>query len=471
MARLSFILGTMVCVVFLFATLVASPAQTLETLVNFDTSNGGDPYYGPLVQGTNGKIYGTTVGGPTGWGTVFAMAPGGELTTLYEFCSAPGCVDGANPKTGVIQALDGNFYGTAMQGGANGQGVVYSITPTGEFTTLYSFCSLPSCADGAGPIGSLIQGNDHNLYGTTSASGVNGGGTIFKITPTGTLTTLYNFCALPGCADGGNPYGGLVQANDGNFYGATLGTVYQLTPGGTFTVLYAFCPGGDCSTGALPLSSLVQSSNGNLWGTASYGGEGDHGAVYQITLSGTLTAYSVCSHDTCVSREPTSSLVQTNDGKLYGTGFIGGEADAGAIFSVTPTGAMRSLYSFCSLSGCADGTNPAGGLMQDTNGILYGTTLLNGTGGVGTIFGFSVGLGPFVETRPGSGAVGTPVAILGTDLTGATGVSFNGIPATFTVVSASEIRTTVPSGATTGIVTVTTPSGPLNSNTSFQVVP
>ena len=180
------------------------------------------------------------------------------------------------------------MYGTTEYGGANRYGTVFKITPSGALTKLYSFCSQSGCADGANPFGPLVQATDGNLYGTTQIGGANtsgcggqGCGTVFKITPSGTLTTLYSFCSQSGCPDGANPYSRLVQATDGNFYGTTVsggaftycgfaggcGTVFKITPSGSLTTLHSF-DGGD---GAGPLG-LVQATGGNFYGTTSSGG-------------------------------------------------------------------------------------------------------------------------------------------------------------------------------------------------------
>jgi uncharacterized repeat protein (TIGR03803 family) len=189
-------------------------------------SDGGVPDAG-VVQATNGNFYGTTyTGGASsncqgGCGTVFEITPAGTLTTLHSF----DWYHGASPTAGVVQASDGNFYGTTYGGGANQYyGTVFKITPSGTLTSLYSFCGQANCADGALPYAGLVQGTDGNFYGTTLEGGANTGcslgagscGTVFRITPGGTLTTLHSFCAQAGCADGGNPYAGLVQASDGN---------------------------------------------------------------------------------------------------------------------------------------------------------------------------------------------------------------------------------------------------------------
>jgi uncharacterized repeat protein (TIGR03803 family) len=158
-------------------------------------------------------------------------------------------------------------------------------------------------------------------------------------------------------------------------------------------------------------------------------------------------------------------LIQATDGNLYGATSSGGAQGYGSLFSITLSGALTTLHSFDN----TDGAAPDGTLVQGTNGDFYGTTSGDGANGAGTVFGLSVGLGPFVQTLPTSGKAGTAVKILGTGLTGANSVTFNGVAAVFTVVSSSEITTTVPAGATTGPVIVRTSAGTFTSNNAFRV--
>jgi uncharacterized repeat protein (TIGR03803 family) len=219
-----------------------STAGTNEVSVSFTGGNGELPY-ARLVQGTNQNIYGTTSQATSGNGTVFAILPKTGFATLYTF---KGVAKGGNPYGGLIQASNGSFYGTTTTGGANSKGgTVFSMTPAGKVTTIYNFCAKAGCTDGAHPEASLIQASDGNLYGTTYNGGTNstscngGCGTIFKITTAGTLTTVYNFCSQTGCVDGYYPESGLVQATNGTFYGTTFyggkfgsaGTVYSLSLG------------------------------------------------------------------------------------------------------------------------------------------------------------------------------------------------------------------------------------------------
>ena len=476
-------------------TVIALPAQTFTTLHSFDGPDGELPIWG-LVQATDGNLYGTTVGGGVNQrgGTVFQITTlSGTLATHYSFCSQAGCTDGKNPYAGLVQAPNGDFYGTTYRGGANDLGTVFKIDATGERTTVYNFCSQSGCSDGAYPEGTLVQyGGD--FYGTTSGGGANSvSGTVFKITPNGTLTRLYSFCSQTGCIDGTQPGAGLVQGVDGNFYGTTptggandnAGTVFKITPAGTLTTLYSFCSQKGCTDGGGPVAGLVQAAYGDFYGTTQDGGTHAVGTVYRITPSGTLTTlHSFCHQTACADGSyPNGGLVPATDGDLYGTTTFGGAcalpAGCGTIFKITPGGALTTLYSFCSQSGCTDGETPDAAMVQATDGNFYGTTNYGGAivggcssgNGCGTVFSLSVGLGPFVKTLPASGQVGAAVRILGTYLTGATGVSFNCAAAVFTVVSKSEITTTVPAGATSGIIQVVTPSGTLSGNVAFRVLP
>jgi uncharacterized repeat protein (TIGR03803 family) len=455
-------------------TAIVLPAQTLTTVFSFDGTDGAYPWAG-LVQATNGDFYGTTLDGGANTnkaciancGTVFKITPGGTLTTLHSFCSESNCTDGCIPYAALVQATDGDFYGTT-QDCANGDGTLFKITPSGTLTTLYSFCSESNCTDGSAPSAVLIQAIDGNLYGTTSFGGANCAtcGTVFKITPSGTLTTLLSFDG----ADGEDPTDGLVQGPNGDFYGTTYiggaygdGTVFKITPEGTLTTLVSF----DGTNGSSPVAGLVQTTNGDLYGTTQFGGAYGGGTVFKITPSGTLTTLHSFHGGTDGANPDAGGLVQGTDGDFYGTTSGGGAYGDGTVFKITPEGTLTTLISFDG----TDGSDPIAGLVQATNGTFYGTTRYGGADNDGTVFSLSVGLGPFVETRLTAGTVGAVVEILGTDLTGATSVSFNGTAAAFTVVSPSLVAATVPAGATSGKVQVVTPSGTLLSNVPFRVLP
>src|SRR5258708_6857847 len=197
----------------------AVSSATYTTLHSFTGADGSKSFAG-LAQARSGNLYGTTYfGGSSNSGEVFDITTAGSLTTVHSFCSQSSCTDGQNPYAGLIQATDGNLYGTTLSGGAHGNGTVFKITRSGTLTTLHSFCSLSGCLDGEFPQTGLVQAANGNLYGTTILGGAYGSGIIFELTLSGALTTLYSACPQSGCADGNYLYAGLSQAKDGDLYG------------------------------------------------------------------------------------------------------------------------------------------------------------------------------------------------------------------------------------------------------------
>jgi uncharacterized repeat protein (TIGR03803 family) len=287
----------------------------------------------------------------------------------------------------------GNFYGVASLGGPSRHGTVFEITPEGKLTTLYNFCSEPNCIDGATPYAGLVEGGDGNLYGTTYAGGAAWSGTIFKLTQDGTLSTLHHFCSDPNCADGTAPlYGSLLEASKGKFYGTTpmggahgMGTVFEITAEGDFTTLYNFCSQPNCVDGANPSGGLVKGRNGNFYGTASSGGANRYGGtVFEITLEGNLTTLNSFGGMPDSPGAPDAGLVKGKNGNFYGTAYAGGMSVygyGGTVFELSPTGGLRTLYTFCSLPGCADGRGPVAALTPGKEGIFYGSTAFGGLNG------------------------------------------------------------------------------------------
>jgi len=464
------ILSTSGAVILLCAATFVAQAQTFTDLAQFNGSNGANPT-APLTQGVNGNLYGTTYGGGNnGAGTVFEVGPGGILATLYSFCTQPNCRDGQIPfLAGLVLATNGNFYGETAYGGKQGYGTIFRINPQGELRTLHSFTST----DGDTPIGGLIQGTDGNFYGVTYQGGAHRNGTVFKITPTGTLTTLHSF----GRSDGKWPAAGLVQAPDGNFYGTTdaggqfnLGTVFRITPGGKLITLHHF----DGDDGSANLGQLILAADGNFYATASGGGANGAGTVFSIAPDGTFTTL----YNFVDIVGGLKTLLQPTDGSFYGTIELGGDPGCldygcGSIFQLTLDGTLTTLHVFEG----PDGENPEGAMFQATDGTLYGTTYSGGDfscnegTGCGTVFSLNLGLSPFVRLVRDSGKVGQSGPILGQGFTYASDVSIGGTPASFTVVSDTYLIATVPAGATTGFVTVTTPNNTLTSNKPFRVTP
>jgi len=451
----------------LFVLASSAAAQGFKVLFNFDGEDGGLPIASTLVQGVDGNLYGTTDWeGASGYGTVFKVTPAGVLTKLYDFCQNPDtCTDGANPVSGLVLGPDGNFYGTTIGGGTFGAGTVYKITPSGVLTTLYSFVG----PEGAFPATALVLGSNGNFYGTTSLGGnsaacpglFSGCGSIFEITSTGEFTLLHLF----DLNDGATPQAPLVQASDGNFYGTAFqggslgyGTVFKMTPSGALALLHSFS-GAD---GEYPSGSLLQEGN-VFYGTAAFGGSNGYGTVFEMTHQGVLRT--IFNFDLGNGYVPSGAIIRAADGYFYGSTESGGPGACGTLFRFNAAGTLTVLHDFALEDGCYPN-----GQAQGTNGIFYGLGYGGGAHSYGTVFSFSAGLRPLVETAPASGKVGTSVQILGTNLRGATSVTFNRTAASFTVVSGTLITATVPAGATTGIVKVVTPRGTLSSNLSFQVI-
>ena len=415
----------------------------MTTLYSFTGNNDGEYPQAVLVQGSDGNFYGTTYGWSQLYGSrVFKITPSGVLTTLHNFT---GGSDGAQPMAGLVQGRDGNFYGTTEVGGSSYlYGTVFKITPSGDLTTLHSFDGY---SDGGYPMAGLVQGSDGNFYGTTSVGGPNEdplsgyGGTVFKITTNGALTSLYNFT---GNANGGNPEAGLVQGSDGNFYGTTssdgagYGTVFKITPNGVLTTLHSFT--GD-TNGGNPTAGLVQGSDGNFYGTTSIDGAG-YGTVFKITTNGVLTTlYSFTGYSD--GWKP-SGLVQGSDGNFYGTTAFGsyGQDTGGTVFEITTNGVLTTLYSFNhDTNGWPNGEFPDAGLVQGSDGNLYGTTCYNSPPYCwGTVFRLILGTNQTVTvggTVAGGAAGGTAVVVtprITTPTSQAGTSSFNivaGVPGTY----------------------------------------
>lgn len=409
-----------------------------------------------IVQGWNGQIY--SGDGNWGDGVLFSVTTGGVFSTVYP----------VNGYDGSFAALgsDGNIYGGDWNGGT-GCGQLFQITPAGVENVIHTF----SNTDGCFPNSAMVQAPNGTFYGTTANSSNGGYGVVYSITPSGTFNVVRAFSGSNGTVPTGVAFG-----SDGNLYGGThqggtnnAGVLYRLTPAGAYTVLYNLCSLTNCGDGSDVAIPLTPASDGNLYGFAFRGGPNNHGAIFKLTIGGKFT---VINSVPTVSTAPATGMVQGTDGKLYSVHAQGSAGDNGAIFSLTTTGTATVLYQFCQQTNCADGQNPVS-LVQDTDGKFYGLTTRGGGtqcgGGCGVFFSLDVGLKSFLTLSSTSGKVGSQVGILGNGFTSSSVVKFNGVTAAYTLGDVGFITATVPAGASSGYVTVTTGSTTLTSSAKYVV--
>ena len=456
--------------VALFSNIEVATAQTYTPLYTYSINAGsysGIVPAGIISQGRDGNLYSTIANnGTLSRGTTFNMTLSGTPTTLYSFCSQPSCTDGAYPESGLILGADGNLYGTTNSGGSKNEGTVFKMTPAGQITTLYNFTAG---TDNGIPYYPPIQGQDGNFYGVAQPIYNGTYGVAYKMTPSGTLTPFpFNFTngSLPNL---------FTQGTDGNFYGTTraggahnLGVVYKMTPAGKITVIHDFA--GYPTDGNIPVGPLVQGNDGNFYGSTYLGGASNVGSVFKISASGNFTLlYSFKGYGFGDGALPYTGLTLGTDGNFYGSTANGGTKNAGALYKLTSAGTESILYSFCSVT-CNDGYYPEVPLVQDTNGKFYGNSSGNSLGGA-VFYSLDMGLKAFAGLVTWTGKTGKTIGILGQGLTGTTSVKFNGTSAAFNASSDTFLTATVPAGATTGFVTVVTPGASLKSNRKFLVTP
>ena len=339
----------------------AAMAQTYGVVHTFGYA--GRPL-GSLIQASDGAFYGTTsLGGPSGVGTIFRLDASG-LTTLHNFAYA----DGAFPSAALVQASDGNLYGTAPLGGAKNHGALFRINAAGDFAILHGFDGN----DGAEPLCTLIQATDGNLYGTTSG-GYYDTGTVFRFNTAGTLTSLHDF------SGGENVFAGLVQATDGDFYGTTRNGIYRVDGAGNYEELHHFMgtEGNDLNAG------LIQATDGFLYGTAVGGGSQGHGLIFRTDTAGNVTELHSFFNVDPDGVQPEAPLIQASDGYFYGTNSLRGTYDGGTAFRMDSSGNITRLYSF---GAPGEGANPFAGLVQGNDGAFYGTTIRGGSSDHGSVF-------------------------------------------------------------------------------------
>ncbi|MFT3682978.1 MAG: T9SS type A sorting domain-containing protein [Ferruginibacter sp.] len=382
---------------------------TVTVIAAFNGAKNGNTPMESLVKGKDSAYYGTaSIGGAYGHGTIFKICAG-VTTTLYSFNRN---VTGGTPQGSLIQATDGNFYGTTSDGGNGGSGTIFRITPGGTFTVIKHFTAA---TDGGVPKGSLVQGKDSLLYGITTGGGTSAGGTIFKVSLSGSYTVLKH---LAYATEGSSTEGGLVQANDGFFYGMTYNNakLFKISSAGVFTIIRSFSSNND---GYYPLGSLVKHPNGNLYGMTSSGGSTAFaGTVFQLTTAGVFTVIKRF-NATTEGKIPKGDLLVGADGALYGMTSAGGTYNAGTIFKVTTAGVFTILRQ---LNLTTDGGNPFGGLIiapvnnlvataqtVTTNEDIAKTITLSGTGG--SPLAFNIVMAPLkgtVSTGTAASRVYTP---------------------------------------------------------------
>ena len=360
--------------------------SVLKTFDNSDSPQGGE-----LIQATDGMLYGTTpFGGSSGYGSAFKLNMDGTGFSVFLNFSptANSAESGGLPYAGVVMGIDGALYGTTSQGGSNDGGTVFRMNTDGTgFTVVKNF---NPATEGSVPYGNLIQGTDGALYGTTSQGGILGYGTLFRFATDETGFSVVT--SFDSTTTGGNPFAGLKQGTDGALYGTTsrgglggYGTVFKVNTDGTgFTVLKAF----DYSTtgGYLYWGELIQGTDGALYGTASQGGSGGGGTVFKLNTNGTgFTVLKNFDDYAATGLNLYSGVMQGADGALYGTTYYGGSLDAGTLFKLNTDGTGFSILA--NFDGpMTGGYNEGGGLVQATDGRIYGTALQGGSSGYGTLY-------------------------------------------------------------------------------------
>ncbi|MGH9431120.1 MAG: choice-of-anchor tandem repeat GloVer-containing protein [Terriglobia bacterium] len=386
--RLWAVRGALVLLTALVPAVLATPsahAQTYSVLHNFTGGTDGSGPEGALVLDSAGNLYGTTAGGgASGFGVVFKLSPTSTETVLHSFTGYP--TDGNTPEAGLVRDAAGNLYGTTVNGGAFGDGVVFKLDPTGQETGLYS---LDGGRGGGDPEAALMRDAAGDLFGTTVIGGTGdtcyaGCGVVFRLSPGGRETVMHSFGNS--LTDGAGPYAGLVRDGEGNLYGSAsaggtsgYGVVFKLDPTGKETVVYNFV--GYPTDGADPTAGLVPDTAGNLYGTTFSGGAFGYGAVFKLDTTGTETVlYSFTGGRDGAG--PYAGLVRDPKGNLYGTATSGGASGYGVVFRLDAAGKETVLHSFDFM----DGSNPHAGLVRDAAGNLYGTTVSGGLSVSGVVF-------------------------------------------------------------------------------------
>jgi uncharacterized repeat protein (TIGR03803 family) len=469
---------TMLAVVIMLAgASVRAQVQTPTVVYNFPAYNGDvcQPE-GFLVQGRDGYMYGT--GGCSSNGGVYKISPTGVESVVAGFPTGwAGC------DSGLTLGNDGNFYGTCQSGNSTNAGVIYRLTPAGVFTDLHDFTDVTGDAYPEQP---PIQASDGNFYGTTGTPELSHCGTVYQLTAAGAYKTLHAFSG-DDCHSST-----LFQASDGSLYGTLSscsiagtneGCVYKISTGGVFNEIYGFTstPGGQN-----PCTGVIQGKDGKLYGATNQGGANGNGNIFKLTTAGgghtDLHDFNNPTDASCVNNENANTvllnLLQLTDGNFYGVNPAYGPNGNGSIYKLTSTNVFSA---FLFPNPPVEGGQPAGTLIQNTNGLVYGTTPSGGNGAsctfsqcYGVFFSVATGDAAFVNLEPTqkTAIVGTKVGMFGQGFSSASVAKFGGVAATSVTRSGSTYLTAkVPTGAHTGAVTVTTGSTTLTTPQTFKVKP
>lgn len=407
---------------FLLASVTICGAFTLKTRHNFCRdqfcSDGAIPFAG-LITDQAGAVYGTaTGGGANNYGVVFRLVISGQKITysrLHSFCKKPDCSDGADPKSVLVIDQAGNLYGTAAESttGSSPSGVVFELSPSSngwKYSVLYRFCSQSNCTDGGTPeVGLAYQGQSSGtpwdgtspLYGTTDLGGKYGNGVVYQLTKSGSAWTETVIHAFQSSKHANS----LLVDSSGSLFGTTdqggkygAGLMFRLSfSNGSWSesVLRNFCNQTNCTDGANPLGLLAMDASGNLYGVTAAGGSSQAcvngcGVVFERSAGGTYSVlYSFCSLSQCADGYLPEELLLESSGNLLGGTFDGGTADSGVLFELVNNSGSWSesvLYNLCSKTGCTDGWSVRGGLLEDSAGDIWGITVSGGVADEGTVF-------------------------------------------------------------------------------------
>jgi uncharacterized repeat protein (TIGR03803 family) len=437
---------------FAFSTFLlcagACQAQSISDVYDFSDY---PAQWATLTQGRDGRLYGNLNS------AMYRLSTDGSFEELYSYPMGT--------QGGVTLASDGYYYGTLLEGGTFGRGVLFRISQSGIYTDLHDF---GGGSDGSAPMIPPIEGADGNLYGATPGDVAGGPWTVYKYTKSGDFTTIYSVSE--------NQYfvSPLIQDTDGNLYGTTevgaahnCGEIFKLNTAGVLLLAYSFpCD----SNGGYPVAPLTEADDGNFYGVTSYS-QGGHGTIFKMTPGGTVsTIYNFLGGSD--GAQPFAGLLQATDRYLYGSTTMGGGTGCGmtgcgTLFRISTTGAYAQVYAFDQ----SVGQFPSAAMTQHTNGLLYATTISGGKHSKGSVVSLNVGLAPSVLLLPATGKPGRTVQILGQKLTGTTSVKFNGVPSkSVTVISDTYIRAVVPGQASSGTVVVTTPTATIESNKPFHIL-